>query len=124
VITLEIFQIFSFLGTIAIFLAAFLISSKMAGKPKIRIYALIFYICACFFLGTMGAVYPTGPDPWMIIQQVVLFFINCRGIYIARKELRDSKACITCKFRENGYLCENDKVVCGDKYKGWKPRTK
>lgn len=85
------FQIFSFLGTIAIFLAAILISSKKAIRPKVRIWAFSFYICACIFLGTMGAVYPTGPDPSMIIQQVVLFFINCRGIYHAVKEIRCQK---------------------------------
>lgn len=88
---MHLFQVFSFLGTVAIFIAAFLISSKKAIRPKVRILAFTAYIGACIFLGIMGAVYPTGPDPWMIIQQVVLFFINLKGIWNARRELKNGK---------------------------------
>ena len=101
-------------------MAAFLISSKHAIKPKVRIWAFSFYIAVCICFASMGFLLGT----WgLVLNQTVLFFINIRGIYNAAKELHDSRACITCKFRENGYLCENDKVVCGDNYKGWKPRT-
>ena len=88
-----LYQVFSFLGTIAIFLAAILISSKKAIKPKVRIWAFTFYIGACIYLGTMGALIPppVGPDWSMIVQQIFLFFINCRGIYHARKQLSGEK---------------------------------
>ncbi len=119
-------DLFSLLGTISIFIAALLISSKKSVKPKIRIYTFIAYIGACIFLGTWGLLMNSTDGDWLVIQQVFLFFINCRGIYNAVKEIKDERrkrSCITCKFRENGYLCENDEVVCGDKNKGWKPRT-
>jgi len=89
-----LYQVFSFLGTIAIFLAAILISSKKAIKPKVRIWAFTFYIGACIYLGTMGALIPppVGPDWSMIVQQIFLFFVNCRGIYHADKELSGEKS--------------------------------
>ena len=107
----------------AIIIAAFLFSSKKSINPKVKIYAFVAYIGACIFLGMYGIL---NKDIWIVIQNVVLFFVNLWGIRNARRELRheiSERSCITCKFRENGYLCENDEVVCGDKNKGWKPRT-
>lgn len=84
-------DIFSLLGTISIFLAAILISSKHAIKAKIRILAFSFYIGTCIFLGTMGVLMNSSAGDWMVIQQVFLFFINIRGIRNARKELKNPK---------------------------------
>ena len=83
--------IFMFLGTVAIIIAAFTISSSKTINPKIRIWAFISYIGACIFLGIYGVLTLDLGGDWMIIQQVVLFFINCRGIYNARKELKTPK---------------------------------
>jgi len=95
--------IFSFLGTIAIFIASILISSKKAIKPKVRIWAFSFYILTCIFLGTLGYLM-IKIDPaagvWLIIQQVFLFFVNMRGIYHARKQLKLLNAVKELKFGE------------------------
>jgi len=88
---MDLLKIFSALGTISIFLAAILISSKYAIKPKIRIWAFTFYIGACIFLGTWGALMKTEDGMYQVIQQIFLFFINCRGIRNARRELRNPK---------------------------------
>ena len=84
-------ELFSLLGTISIFLAAILISSKKAIKPKIRIWAFSFYICACIFLGTWGLLMNSFDGNVQAVQQIFLFFINLRGIYHARKELKNKK---------------------------------
>jgi len=83
--------IFMFLGTVAIIIAAFTISSSKTINPKIRIWAFISYIGTCIFLGIYGVLTLDLGGDWMIIQQVVLFFINCRGIRNARRELRNPK---------------------------------
>lgn len=88
---MNLLDVFSFLGTVSIFLAAILISSKKAIKPKIRIWAFIFYIGACIFLGTWGALMNSFDGNVQLVQQIFLFFINCRGIYHARKELKTQK---------------------------------
>jgi len=88
---MNLLEVFSFLGTISIFLAAILISSKKAIKPKIRIWAFSFYIGACIFLGTWGALMNNLAGDWLVIQQIFLFFINCRGIYHAWRELKNPK---------------------------------
>ena len=82
-------DVFSFLGTIAIIIAALTISSKKTINPKVRIYAFISYIGACVFLAIMGMLMNNPAGDWLIIQQVVLFFINLRGINNARKELKN-----------------------------------
>ena len=86
-----LYQVFSFLGTVAVFIAALLISSKHAIKPKVRIWAFIAYICVCIFLASMGILMNDGAGDWLLFQQVFLFFVNIRGIYNARKELRNQK---------------------------------
>ena len=69
-------------------MAAFLISSKHAIKPKVRLWAFSFYIAVCICFGSMGIL--TGI--WgLVVNQTVLFFINCRGIYNAVKELSGEK---------------------------------
>ena len=80
--------IFGFLGTIAILIAAFTISSKKAINPKVRIFAFTSYIGACIFMGIMGALANNPDGYWLVIQQVVLFGINIRGIINARKQLK------------------------------------
>ncbi len=83
-------EVFSLLGTIAIFIAAILISSKRAIKPKVRIWAFTAYIWACIFLMIFGMV--LNPPDWFIVsQQIFLFFINIKGIRNARKELKNKK---------------------------------
>ena len=83
-------QIFSLLGTISIFLAAFTITSKKAINPKVRIFAFSCYMAACLFLALFGmALIPI--DWFIVIQQVVLSGINIRGMYNAVKELRDAR---------------------------------
>ena len=86
-----LYQIFSFLGTVAVFIAAILFSSKKSIKPKVKILGFISYIGTCIFLGLMGALIPApiGPDWFMIIQQIFLFFINVRGIKNARIKKKD-----------------------------------
>ena len=86
---MNLLDVFSFLGTISIFLAAILISSKKAIKPKIRIWAFSFYIGACIFLGTWGALMKSFDGNVQVIQQIFLFFINVRGINNARRELKN-----------------------------------
>lgn len=121
---MSLLGIIDFLGFMFIVIAAFLVSSKYVANPKVRVIVFSSYFIACFFLIIWGCMYGGKLITWFTLQQIILIFINIKGIRRARKDIRNSKACITCKFRENGYLCENDKVVCGDKYKGWKPRTK
>ena len=81
-------DVFSFLGTIAIFIAAIAITSKKAVKPKVKIGAFISYIGACIFLGIMGVLMNNTAGDWLIIQQVFLFFVNIRGIINAIKQLK------------------------------------
>ena len=89
---MDLLLLFSWLGTISIFLAAILISSKKSSiNPKLRIWAFSFYIGACIFLGIWGLLMNTLDGLIQTIQQVFLFFINLRGIYHARKELKDRK---------------------------------
>ena len=83
--------VFSTLGSISIFIAALLISSKYAIKPKIRIWAFTFYIGACIFLGTWATLMNTFDGYVQLVQQIFLFFINVRGIRNARRELRNPK---------------------------------
>ena len=84
-------DIFSLLGSITIIIAALIISSRKAIKPKIRIWAFTFYIGTCIFLGTMGVLMNSSAGDWMVIQQVFLFFVNIRGIHNARKEFKNPK---------------------------------
>ena len=93
-------DIFSFLGTICIFLAAILISSRHAIKPKVRLWAFSSYIGTCIFLGTMGVLMNSSAGDWMLIQQVFLFFINIRGIINARKQLKQLNYVKGLKFGE------------------------
>ena len=79
--------VFSLLGTIAVFIAAILISSKKAINPKVRIWAFTAYIWACIFLMIFGMV--LNPTDWfMVSQQIFLFFINLKGIKNARKDIK------------------------------------
>lgn len=83
--------LFSLLGTISIFIAAFTITSKKAIRPKVRIFAFIMYTFACIFLGTWGALMHSPDGDWMVIQQVFLTGINIKGIYHAVKEIRNGR---------------------------------
>ena len=97
---MSLLDVFSLLGTISIFLAAILISSKKAIKPKVRLWAFSFYIGACIFLGTWGALMNSFDGNVQTIQQVFLFFINLRGIYHARKQLKQLNYVKGLKFGE------------------------
>jgi len=84
-------DIFSLLGTISLLIAAFLITSKKVINPKIRILTFSFYLGACLFLTLMGLCMGGFAGLWIIIQQIVLVFINIRGIYYAVKEIKNKK---------------------------------
>ena len=74
----------SMLSTLCILFAAFVISSKYAIKPKVRIVAFCSYLGACGAFIGLGL---TINDWWLIAQQVVLTGLNIRGIYNAIKEM-------------------------------------
>ena len=78
----------SLLATICILAAAFVISSKYAIKPKVRMFAFSSYTGACICFIGLGL---TINDSWLIIQQIVLLGLNVRGIYNAIKELKREK---------------------------------
>ncbi len=101
---MNILDVFSLLGTISIFLAAILVSSKKIIKPKIRIWAFSFYIGACIFLGTWGLLMNSFDGNVQVIQQIFLFFINLRGIYHAVKEIKLYKVVDELKY---GYDIKN-----------------
>jgi len=97
---MDLLYIFSLLGTISIFIAAILISSKYTTRPKVRLLAFSFYIGACIFLGTWGVLMKTEDGMIQAIQQVFLFFINLRGIYNARRDLKQLNYVKGLKFGE------------------------
>ena len=84
----SIVEIVDFFGFFFILIAAFTISSKYVINPKVRLFAFSSYLVACFFLATLGFLVGT---PWFIAQQIVLTFINIRGIYYALKDIKASR---------------------------------
>ena len=82
-----IIAIIDFLGFLFILIAAFTISSKFVVNPKSRLFAFTCYSIACFFLITWGSLVQ-GWYTWFSLQQIILFFINIRGIINARKQLK------------------------------------
>jgi len=77
---INIVDIVDFFGFLFILIAAFTISSKYAGKAKVRLFVFSSYLIACFFLAALGVLVGTK---WFIAQQIILMFINVRGIYRA-----------------------------------------
>ena len=83
-----IIAIIDFLGFLFILIAAFTISSKFVVNPKSRLFAFTCYSIACFFLITWGSLVQ-GWYTWFSLQQIILFFINIRGIINAMRDLKN-----------------------------------
>jgi hypothetical protein len=67
-------------------LAAFTVSSKYVVNSKVRLLVFICYLIACFFLITCAGLGDRGWITWFSLQQLILIFINIRGI---RRSLKD-----------------------------------
>ena len=85
---MSLIEIVDFFGFLFILIAAFTITSKYVINPKVRLFAFSCYLIACFFLATLGMLNGLG---WFISQQIVLMGINIRGLYYARRELKNGK---------------------------------
>ena len=64
-------------GTVLIILGSIIIASKKASKPKIRLFALSFYLASNVFWIPFAILLRTYG---LLITQIVLFIINLRGI--------------------------------------------
>jgi len=87
---LDIIAIVDFLGFLFILIAAFTISSKFVVNSKVRLFSFSCYLIACFFLITWGSLV-RGWDTWFSLQQIILIGINVRGIYYARRDLKNTE---------------------------------
>lgn len=70
--------ILDWIGTIMVLIAAFILSSKKSSKPKNRMYGFIFFLISnILWIPFAILLHAYG----LLITQIILFFINLRGIF-------------------------------------------
>ena len=72
-------------GTILIIIAAIILSSKITSHPKNRMWGFIFFLISNMFWIPFAIILQTYG---LLITQVILFFINLRGIFNCIKEVK------------------------------------
>ena len=72
-------------GTILIIIAAIILSSKISSNPKNRRWGFIFFLISNMFWIPFAILLQTYG---LLITQVILFFINLRGIFNCIKEVK------------------------------------
>jgi len=103
-------------GTIFIIIGSIIFTSRKASKPKIRLFALSFYLLSNIFWSPFAIILETYG---LLVTQIILFVINIRGIIICLIEIRKVKTKVSEKVLEEmewlSHSYSSDTIIINEK---------